>query len=304
MSIISAKRQITQKTQFAYSVGCDPELFLVDEKGKFRSAHDLVPGEKLQPFRVAKGAIQPDGTSAEFNINPALTEEEFLDNIKGVLKDLQTHIQQKEPGLRLRVTPVAYFDKTYFDKLPAEALAFGCTPDFNAWKDGAQTVFDGTTEPFRTGAGHVHVGWTEFEDPADSAHLYDCIEATKQLDSVLYPMSLIWDRDTKRRTLYGKIGAFRPKPYGFEYRPLSNAWLADPDLHRWVFKATVKAMQLLDDAKNPVKLWLDRDLGIKVKLMQEEREIFNGELKSYHERLVDGFDFPPLPKAYRKMVNA
>src|SRR5690606_35310738 len=88
MTVISAKRELTDKSQFAYSIGCDPELFLVDGKGNFRSAHDLIPGSKLQPFKVEKGFIQPDGTSAEFNIDAAVTEEEFTTNIKTVLKSL------------------------------------------------------------------------------------------------------------------------------------------------------------------------------------------------------------------------
>ena len=30
-------------------------------------------------------------------------------------------------------------------------------------------------------------------------------------------------------------GAFRPKPFGVEYRALSNAWVKYPMLHTWVF---------------------------------------------------------------------
>lgn len=300
IELISAKQSLTNKTQFAYSIGADPELFLVDGKGEFRSAHDLVPGSKLMPFHVSKGAIQPDGTSAEFNINPALTEEEFLGNIKSVLKDLQKTIREKDPSLNLRVSPVAIFDKEYFSKLPGEALAFGCTPDFNAWDNGKMTEFEGTEEPFRTGAGHVHIGWTEREDPADMAHMYDCIEATKQLDAILYPMSLLWDKDNKRRQLYGKMGAFRPKSYGVEYRPLSNAWLADPDLQRWVFRASVKAMQLLDNKIKQVKLWLDKDVKKFVDSTLKGEGYYTLDLRKLHEIFTDDFGFAPLPPAYRK----
>lgn len=299
MSAISSKLALTGKTQFTYTIGCDPELFVVDATGKIRSAHDLVPGSKLQPFRVSKGALQPDGTSAEFNIDPALTPEEFSENIKLVLRDLQKTIREKDNTLDLKIAPVAWFNKDYFATLPAEALAFGCTPDFNAWENGKVTQFNGTDEPFRTGAGHVHVGWTEFEDPADGAHQYDCIQATKQLDAVLYPMSIAWDADKKRRELYGKMGAYRAKPYGFEYRPLSNAWVADPDLHKWVFEATKRAMELLDHATQPVRLWVDKDLSPKLSLLREGKNMFQAETKQYHDILVD-LGFPPLPAFYRK----
>ena len=295
---ISLKRDATSSTQFAYTIGCDPELFLVDSKGEFRSAHDLVPGNKLQPFRVSKGAIQPDGTSAEFNIDSAVTADEFTANIRSVLLELQATIKEKDPGLALRVTPVAHFDEKYFATLPGEALAFGCTPDYNAWTE-KQTDFKGTTQAIRTGAGHIHVGWTQFEEPGDSAHIFDCIEATKQLDAVLYPMSLLWDKDRERRTLYGKMGAFRAKPYGVEYRPLSNAWVADPDLHKWIFEATTKAMSLLDGPKY-VRMWLDSDIESSLGLERTGAYLIKSELLKIHDILVEDFGFPALPSSYTK----
>src|SRR5690606_19080642 len=92
---ISLKRVATSAVQFTYSIGCDPELFLVDAKGEFRSAHNLVPGSKMVPFRVTNGAIQPDGVSAEFNIDCALTPEEFKRNIRNVLMDLRKTINEQ-----------------------------------------------------------------------------------------------------------------------------------------------------------------------------------------------------------------
>lgn len=72
-----------------------------------------------------------------------------------------------------------------------------------------------------------------------------CISVVKQLDSVLYPASLLWDNDDKRRSLYGKIGSFRPKSYGVEWRPLSNAFLSSKETQRYVFRTTKKLVDLL-----------------------------------------------------------
>jgi hypothetical protein len=76
-----------------------------------------------------------------------------------------------------------------------------------------------------------------------------CIALAKQLDYYLGIPSLIYDDGVKRRTLYGAPGAFRPKPYGMEYRVLSNAWLRSEGLMRWVFNTTNKAVQDLFQGK-------------------------------------------------------
>jgi hypothetical protein len=216
--------------------GCDPELF-IQAGAKFLSAHDKIPGTKDHPFRVPGGAIQVDGVAAEFNIDPVETLEEWLDNIF-MVKDFM----MKEYYLDLVATPTATFDQEYFDSLPEEAKLLGCEPDFNAYT-GVENTPPETTEPFRTGAGHIHIGFDEFMDPMDVKHFAVCRELTIQLDNILYPMSLLWDRDTKRRTLYGKVGAFRPKTYGVEYRPISNKWVGDTYLQQAVFLVAEKATQ-------------------------------------------------------------
>jgi len=44
-----------------------------------------------------------------------------------------------------------------------------------------------------------------------------------------------------RRELYGKAGAMRPKPYGWEYRVLSNYWMFEDKLVAWVYNQTALA---------------------------------------------------------------
>jgi hypothetical protein len=286
--------------RITYKVGCDPELFLVGEDGKFKSAHNVVAGEKFAPFAVRDGAIQPDGTAAEFNIDPATTAVKFSANIRSVLNSLQDHVSAASNGqMHLRVIPTAWFDPEYFKKLPPEALQFGCMPDFDAWS-GNKNVFKPTNHPYRTGGGHIHIGWTDGEALEDATHLYDCQQAVRQLDAVLYVVSHLWDRDQQRRALYGKIGAYRPKSFGVEYRPLSNAWVADPDLHIWVFNAAVKAMQILDE--DDIRLWeLQKDLGTVYDLVEDAKAGIdapkrNDVFKAYTELLA--YDIPELPAAY------
>jgi len=217
------------------SIGADPEVFAVKE-GKLISAHGLCPGTKEQPFAVPGGAIQVDGMALEFNITPSYDEDEFVLTIDTVMDNLRLIA-----GVELRADPVATFEKEYFDAQPEEATERGCDPDFNAWT-GRQNNPPKTDLPIWTGAGHVHIGFLSEGTPPDN-HMEVCRDFSRQLDFFLGLPSLVYDPCTQRRGLYGSAGAFRPKPYGVEYRVLSNKWLASDGLKRWVFRNTVSAFE-------------------------------------------------------------
>lgn len=284
-----------------YTIGADPELFVEDtETHAILSAHDLIPGNKIQPMEVEYGAIQCDGTAAEFNIRPAKTASEFTYNIRRVLESLQDQVrhaaaEKHHAPVTLKVQPTVFFDVKYFNELPGEALAFGCTPDFNAWT-GDVNEFYSTQLPMRTGGGHVHVGWTEDEIQYEESHIFDCQQATMQLDAALFIPSLLWDSDRQRRTLYGQVGSFRPKPYGVEYRPLSNAWVADPMLQVFVFETTKRAMELLDQNDN--RLWQHGEIKSILERARKNIPIAKDEIVDCHFNSVDRWGLPPVPRRY------
>lgn len=222
-------------------VGADPEVFMT-KNGKFFSAHGAIQGDKKNPFKVDKGAVQVDGMALEFNIDPAKNEQEFITNLKTVMQTLGEMV----PGYELKAVPVARFDKKVMAAQPLEALELGCDPDFNAWDDGNVNPRPDGNVDFRTGAGHVHIGWGRDFDCADPAHLDACMMVTKQLDYYLGLGSLLYDSEgADRRVMYGAFGCFRPKPYGVEYRVLSNAWLKNEELMGWVYRNTIKGVQEL-----------------------------------------------------------
>lgn len=216
-------------------VGADPELFMKSRNsGDFVSAHGRVPGTKYEPFKVPYGAIQVDGTALEFNIDPAHTVDEFIHNIAAVRKTLEGYV----PGYNVVAEPVALYDKDYFlFDVPSSAQELGCDPDFNGWTGEQNPRPDPNGEPMRTAAGHIHIGWGTDFDVYDKDHYELCCRVARQMDYCLGIQSLLWDKDGTRRKLYGKAGAFRPKPYGIEYRVLSNRWLASEALTRWVYNA-------------------------------------------------------------------
>lgn len=218
-------------------VGCDPEVFVM-QHGVFLSAHNLIPGDKKNPHKVDKGAVQVDGMALEFNIDPATSEDEFCINVETVFNTLKLMV----PDYQIATVPVAHFDPAYMERQPAEALELGCDPDFNGWNGQANDKPNGN-RPFRTASGHVHIGWTEGEDIDSHMHYMRCCNVAQQMDFFLGLPSLVYDKDTLRRELYGKAGCFRPKSYGAEYRTLSNAWLTDRKLMAWVFRNVQEGMK-------------------------------------------------------------
>ncbi len=212
------------------SIGCDPEIF-VKQQGKYVSAHGMVRGSKYEPYEVEDGSVQVDGTALEIGIIPASTSTEFLSRIASVTKQLEAMLPD---DCRLTYTPTATYEKEYFDSLPKEAVELGCDPDYNAWMLTMNNR-PHTDKPIRTGAGHIHIGWTADKDPMSEEHFLESSRIVRELDYYLGVVSLDWDTDNERRELYGQAGAFRPKSYGAEYRVLSNAWLVSQALTARVY---------------------------------------------------------------------
>jgi hypothetical protein len=220
-----------------FTIGADPEVFVM-KNGKAISAHGLIPGTKYEPFKTGHGAIQVDGMALEFNINPSplvgLTAfEEFNTNIVRTLADLAKHAG----GVNLVMAPVQEFDKEVLDAAPTEAKELGCDPDYCAYTLEENPRPDGAVN-FRTAAGHVHIGWGGGIPPMNKQHMEICVGFVKALDATVGLFMTYIDREPRRRELYGKAGAFRPKSYGVEYRTPSNMWLVSRErrylLHRLV----------------------------------------------------------------------
>jgi hypothetical protein len=240
--------------KYNFKIGADPEFF-VQLNGKVVSAYGLVPGTKDKPYPVTNGAVQVDGMALEFNIDPADSYSEFevhmssvLDSIVKMVPGYELFVQSSWVNPDLYKTyghlpaPVADFGKDYIASQPKEARELGCSPDWNAYTRSHNPRPDAET-PFRTASGHVHIGWTEGEDASAADHIDACCALAKSLDVWLGLPSLVWDKDDRRRTLYGAAGAFRPKSYGMEYRVLSNSWILNPLLRQLVYFNTIEAIK-------------------------------------------------------------
>lgn len=212
----------------SFKFGCDPELFVFNGDGEAVCADGLVPGTKDEPFKVECGAVQVDGMAAEFNTDPASSFEEFDHNIVTVLKELKKFLPK---GYTLQALPSVTFSPEEWAKAPEHAKVLGCSPDFNAWTGSTNPPPNDPDNPtLRTASGHLHIGWKDGGDPFQEKHMKHCQDLVKQFDWYLGAWSLKKDPDPVRRRLYGKAGALRYKPYGVEYRVLSNFWvMSKPD---------------------------------------------------------------------------
>lgn len=217
------------------TIGGDPEVFLgVD--GVVIPACGLIGGTKEEPVRVPFGALQEDNIMAEFNIDPTSDVEEFIHNTMSVLNTL--NLRARDHALELVIQASAEVDPFLLDMYP-QARLFGCDPDFNAYTLKVNPT-PNVESNVRTCAGHIHLGFDHETDDRFSMGGY----VVKYLDVVVGLWTVLQDKDQVRRTRYGKAGAFRPKPYGVEYRVPSNFWLKDTGLMAEVFSRTKTAYSL------------------------------------------------------------
>lgn len=229
-----------------FTLGCDPEFF-VTKDGKPFAAIDLVPGDKANPHKVEAGAVQVDGLALEINTNPVAADDfkAFNTNILSVLKTVHGMVKAKDDKLSFDLSPSTEFEKGYYDSLPESAKELGCDPDFCAYSDDP---FEANPRPdgdsgLRGAGGHIHIGWGA-DIPTDHPdHIEVCRSIIRNMDIFVGLGMTIIDTDERRRQVYGKAGAYRPKSYGVEYRTPSNAWLKSEGHRRFIHRLVTAALE-------------------------------------------------------------
>ncbi len=219
-----------------FTLGSDPELMLRDRQGNLKSAIGVIDGTKKKPLFLEEGMAQYDNVNAEFGIDPASTEDEWVGKHGRVMRQLDTLIGD----LRLSCTASADFPEAELDC--EEARRFACDPDFDPYEVTINVMpADASAGTLRSCGGHIHLGNSEI-----GGNFMMQLEIVKTLDVFLGIPSLLLDKDPtsqRRRKLYGKAGAHRPKSYGVEYRALGNFWLSHPDLTRLMWRFVRDAME-------------------------------------------------------------
>lgn len=218
------------------TMGADIEM-VVHQGVNPKSVIGLIGGSKEKPLLVEHGNLQEDNVLAEFAIDPVTTEDDWVRNITSVRDSLA----RKLGGYELRVMSSVMFP--HEELVHPLAKQFGCDPDFNAWLVEENTPPDPTrVGRLRTCGGHIHIGFELGDTKGLPEHVRKA-QLIHWMDAYLGLPAVFLDSDKKRRSVYGKAGSFRDKPYGIEYRSLSSFWMKDERLMRWAYQSACKAYE-------------------------------------------------------------
>lgn len=203
------------------TIGHDSE-FGLSHGGNIQSALEVLRSEENE-----HGRIFPDNMNAEIAINPVTTLKDFhaaTESLLGLARD---------QGFDLIMDPIIKYPDRCLDH--PEARISGCNPDLSAYRmdNNIPPDFE-TMDGTRSCGAHIHTG-DNTTDPYNQAMWMDLM--------VTLPL-LKHEKATERRSMYGGAGCIRVKPYGMEYRTLSNVWLDDPALREFVWEATHKAVEV------------------------------------------------------------
>ena len=97
-----------------------------------------------------------------------------------------------------------------------------CDPDYNVYTGDVHPKPEGAATNLRSAGFHIHLGYDNFNTQTS-------LLLIRYLDMYLGIPSVVYDRDTERRSLYGKAGSFRLQPWGLEWRSMSSAMQADEE---------------------------------------------------------------------------
>jgi hypothetical protein len=224
------------------TIGADPELFIINKNtGKVVSSIGLIPGVKGAPYTsddMPQGfGLETDNILAEFNIPPVTNVEGFINNINYMHNYIRNFIQNINPELDIKCSASEIVDEDQLQS--AEANAFFCEPDFNAYTECENDRPKVPTNGLRSAGFHIH--WGYHRPNVDTS-----LEIVKLCDAFIGVPSIILDPDTRRRNIYGKAGSFRLTPYGVEYRSLSSFMQGSPELLKAVWSGIERVKKEVD----------------------------------------------------------
>lgn len=229
------------------TIGTDPECFIFNTKtNKVKSAVKLIPGTKEHPYRLPDlgpgFALQTDNILAEFNVPPVDNVNDFVKNINKMKDYIRNFVKGIDENYDILCAASQNVPKG--ELRSKQAKEFGCSPDYNIYTGmpNPRPAAADTTN-LRSAGMHLHCGY-------DHPEIDRSLRVLAYFDAYLGVPSILIDKDSQRRSLYGKAGCFRLTSYGFEYRTLSSYFMKDDKHLKWVFGQVVKAIKAYNECRS------------------------------------------------------
>jgi hypothetical protein len=250
-----------------FRCGADPEVLLQDKNGSPVSVIGYINADKWNPMQIPDMepgyTLQEDNVSLEYGIPPAASANAFVESIQRVMAKSLEYIPELSFS---KLSCVIYPEEQMRHPL---AHIFGCEPDFNAWTGKVNEKPEPPHPLMRAAGGHIHVETTRVAE-----------ELARAMDLYLGVPSVIMDQGYLRKTTgYGNCGAYRKKSYGVEYRTLSNFWIFDEKLIRWVWRNTERSINSTTD------VLAEQDMILEA-INNNNKEVAQALVDLYHLEVV------------------
>jgi hypothetical protein len=294
--------QAAAKKKFhQWLLGGDPEVFVKDRAtGKIITSEAAkIGGEKGngKPFgpSTQKFRILEDNVAVELNFPPSHDVYAFHEKMELLREALEAYLYTKA----MTWVPTSQHKFTIDQLATPKAQVFGCDPDYNAYDTSSDEPAGRVVDPTKIGnlrfcGGHIHLGFdNQYNIPLPALVIL--------VDMFIGLPSLQYDTQYERRKHYGLAGLYRDKPYGLEYRTMSNWWLRPEQTGPafQMFKEVFNLMQCFTLRPNELSFIFDRmplkdiQVAIDTENKKAAKEIWaDAYALSVEQDLSLGYHFP------------
>lgn len=249
------------------NLGYDVETFLRSRAG-YIPAERILSGTKGQGTAIGKGVLaHPDNVMAEISSAAPFDSENLYHRIVNDFNILAEHVAPVSVVFNnsLHLSPALLNTSTL-------ACEIGCEQDFQ-YAELRDPISVDTLGDHRYAGGHLHFNINDGVPVEFATQMADVMLAV--------PLIAFGERQAGRRNVYGLPGLNRPKPYGFEYRTLSNYWAklavdGDNKGKEFCDLVHILAMAYLNLDENIIALGMEyADLARQIIMNEDENEALN-----------------------------
>lgn len=192
-------------------IGHDVELIARDKE-----SNEPISCVEFVQENLGSCYVYPDNVLLEVNADPCELDEfaevitEQKEDIESFLNDLNLYTTWGEAQAEYPKDQLCH----------PSAHRIGCHPFLNAYLLGVPLRPQEYTDHWRFAGGHIHLAYDKNLVPS---HFL-----VKMLDDKFKHIDMEENTAKRRDMFYGQLGSFREKPYGLEYRSLTNGWMRNP----------------------------------------------------------------------------